>query len=49
MNERQKAARRVMECFVVMQGGDPATIRFVGNAYRWTAPDGREASLGWEE
>lgn len=48
MNVKQQAARQIMEQFVNEQDGNPADIRQVGNSYRWTAPDGREAGLGWE-
>ena len=48
MNDRQKAARAVMERFVAMQGGDPAAIQMVGNEYRGTASDGKTACIGWK-
>ena len=48
MSDRQKAARAIMERFVKLNSGDPADIRQEGNEYRWTAPDGRIAGIGWE-
>lgn len=47
MSGTQTAARKTMERFVAMQGGDPRQISVIGNFYRWTAPDGREASVAW--
>jgi len=48
MNVRQRAARQLIERFITEHGGNHADIRQVGNSYRWAAPDGREAGVGWE-
>lgn len=48
MSDRQAAALRIMESFVRQNGGDPEDITLEGVAYRWTAPDGRVACVGWE-
>jgi hypothetical protein len=59
MTPKQEAARRAMERFVQQHGGAATDIRLclprpedsplLVAAYRWTAPDGREAGIGWEE
>lgn len=49
MNDRQKAALGMMVKLVTKQGGDPLQIRRVGTTYRWTSPEGNEASIGWVE
>lgn len=48
MQQRKDAALRIARRFVTERGGDVAEIREVGNSWRWTAPDRREASIGWE-
>ncbi|WP_287003392.1 hypothetical protein [Sphingobium sp.] len=48
MSDRQAAALRIMESFVRQRGGDPQNIRLEAGAYRWTAPDGRVACMGWK-
>ena len=48
MNNRQKAALEVVKRFVTSKGGDPAEIVIEDGAYRWTAPDGRVAHVGWK-
>jgi hypothetical protein len=45
--EQQKIALRIMQGFVRQHGGDVAEIRVEDGTYRWTAPDGRVAALGW--
>lgn len=48
MSKLQELARRAIEGFVVLHGGDIADIWIEGQSYRWTAPDGRVACVGWE-
>jgi hypothetical protein len=38
----------VLESFVRRHGGNVEDIVQEGNSYRWTAPDGRVAEVGWE-
>jgi len=45
--DRQASALQAIARFVYENVGDPAIIRRVGDSYRWTAPDGREAAVGW--
>lgn len=49
MSKAQQAALKSMERFVAEHGGSAEDIRMVDNSYRWTAPDGREAAIGWEQ
>ncbi|WP_287003386.1 hypothetical protein [Sphingobium sp.] len=48
MSKLREMARRAIEGFVVLHGGNIADIWIEGQSYRWTAPDGRVASVGWE-
>jgi len=48
MTSLQQAALIAMRRFVIEQGGQTSAIYKQGNAYRWMAPDGRIASIGWE-
>lgn len=47
-NNRQDAARRLIEHFVTKNGGKHRDIYREEQSYRWTAPDGRVAAIGWE-
>ena len=48
MTSLQQSAFVAMRRFVIEQGGHTSAIYKQGNAYRWMAPDGRIASIGWE-
>jgi hypothetical protein len=42
-----EAARRVIEEFVLAHGGRKLEIQCEVNGFRWVAPDGRVAWVGW--
>lgn len=48
VSEKQYMALRIMQVFVRQHGGEVADIRIEDGAYRWAAPDGRVAVLGWD-
>jgi hypothetical protein len=43
----QEEARRIMERFVDDNGGGGVIVEMADH-YKWIAPDGREARIGWQ-
>ena len=47
VSDRQAAALQAICKFVRIQEGDDSRIEQMADHYRWTAPDGQIAAIGW--